>query len=149
LKLNPPLCISRFFKSYPRRRFFFLTALAVYTGANLPILGEELRRLFRYQKVLNHNVVGYQFMGLEKFTTGVGFISYFTDGNLEDPDRLKLFTQAQLVLAPAILDPNNLNHEYILFVCKNELAAWKIIRQLNLIPLLRNDKYGIILAKRR
>lgn len=124
-------------------------ALIGYSGVNLPVLGEELRRLFRYHKVLTHNVIGYQFMGLEEFITGVEFISYFTDGNLEDPDRLKLFTQAQFVLAPAILDPNNLNHEYILFVCKNELEAWKKIQHLNLIPLLRNDKYGIILAKRR
>lgn len=138
-----------FFKSFPRVRLFVLIAMAGYTLANLPVLGEEIRRLHRYNQVLHHNIIGYQFQGLDSFLQGVEFISYFTDGNLQDSDRYKLFTQAQFMLAPAILDPDNLNHEYILFVCQNEAVAWRKIQQLNLLPLLRNDKHGIILTKRR
>lgn len=149
MKINPWHKISAFLKSYPRLRLFFLIALAGYTGANLPVLNEELVRIRRYNQVLHHNVIGYQFNGLEKFIPGVEFISYYTDGRLEDPNNYKLFTQAQFVLAPTILDPNNLNHEYILFVCDNEVNAWRKIQELKLLPLLRSEQNGIILTKRR
>ena len=61
----------------------------------------------------------------------------------------KQFAQAQLVLAPAILDTNlsDPRYKFILFDCSSEKIAFQKIQELGLIPLKRNN-LGIILTKR-
>ena len=95
-----------------------------------------------YQKI------GYKFEGLNQFTEGIEYIGYFTDTNINDQENSKIFAQAQYLLAPAILDYNNVEHEYILFVCEDEKKAWAIIKDIGAEPLRRNQ-YGMILAKRK
>jgi hypothetical protein len=134
----------------PRRRLFAIIAMVAFILTNLPVLGEEIRRLYRYNQVLDHNIIGYQFRGLEEFIPeNVTFISYITDGDLQAPDRYKLFTQAQFVLAPTILDPENPNHQHVLLVFQDETHAWQTIKHMNRMPILKNDNYGIIFAQRR
>ena len=76
-------------------------------------------------------------------------IGYYTDKDLNQKQPAMQFAQAQLVLAPAILDTdiNNPRHQFILFDCTTEKKALQKIQALGLIPLKRNNR-GIILAKR-
>ncbi|MBP9854416.1 MAG: hypothetical protein KBD53_06085 [Candidatus Omnitrophica bacterium] len=136
-------------KYLPARRIqlFYATALLGVTIMNFFVMGEEAKRIRSFKKVVKHQNIGYQFAGLDEFTKGMAYIGYVTDEDVTKNDAAhKLFAHAQFMLAPSILDLNNYNHEYILFVCTNENYAWEKIKKLNALPLRRN-KYGMILAR--
>jgi len=128
-------------------RIFFLLCLLGISIANGSILWQELIRIHNYKKVLEYDIVGYQFGGLDQFLKDVEVMGYYTGNNLEDKADVKLFSHAQFVLAPIILDLNNLEHEYILFVCKDKSHALKKISEIKAMPL-RGNQYGMILVKR-
>ncbi len=74
------------------------------------------------------------------------YVSYVTDKNLKDIKPLKQFSQAQYILAPTILDPENLTHPFVIVDCSTEEAASRKIKQLNLRPIKKNA-FGIIIAQ--
>ncbi len=125
---------------------FILCFLAM-IGFNVFGIKKELNRIKMYKKIISHQKIGYKFNGLEQFTKGIEYIGYYTDKDFSQDESVKEFAQAQYLLAPTILEYNNLNHEYILFVCQNEINAWKKIQEIGASPLRRN-KFGIILAKK-
>lgn len=109
---------------------------------------EEMQRIKGLKKVLAHQKIGYQFRGLEEFTQGIDRIGYYSDENIELNDHAhKLFAHAQFILAPTILELDNMEHEYILLVCSNEKNAMHKLKQLRALPL-RANKFGMILARR-
>ena len=57
------------------------------------------------------------------------------------------FAQAQLVVAPLIMDLNNMEHEFILFDCTSDEKALAKIKEIGAVPVKRN-RYGLILARR-
>jgi len=121
----------------------FLTMITL----NIPGIKEELQRIQMYQKVIAHQKIGYKFEGLDQFIKNIEYIGYYSDEDFSLDAPVKEFAQAQYILAPTILEYNNLEHEYILFVCKNEVNAWKKMRDIKASPLRRN-KFGMILAKK-
>lgn len=135
-------------KKYPRARLFVLLLFVCYSLVNIPAFLEEIRRVRNYKRVLDHSIPGYQFRGLEKFTQNIEYISYFSDVNIQDPKAYKLFTQAQLVLTPSILDPSNMTHKYVLFVCRNKKVPLIWMKKWNMIPIARSEQ-DIILAVRQ
>ena len=106
----------------------------------------ETKRINAYRQYVDQQLIGYKFSGLDEFLKGVEIIGYYTGTNLKEEEEERSFIQAQYMLAPILIEFNNLNHEYILFVCKDESLSWIKIKELGLEPLRRN-KYGIILAK--
>lgn len=131
-----------------RRQLFFIAALFGVTMMNFIVLSQDIRRIQSFKKVLPYQMIGYQFKGLEEFTKGITHIGYYTDNDIEkDQAASKMFAHAQYILAPSILDLNNLDHDYILFVCSNEKKAWAKLKEIKALPLRRN-KYGMILARR-
>lgn len=111
-------------------------------------LKEEIIRINGLNKVLSHQKIGYQFMGLEEFTQGIDRIGYYSDENLEVNEHAhKLFAHAQYILAPTVLELDNMDREFILLVCKNQQNAARKLKQLNALPL-RANKFGMILARR-
>jgi len=122
----------------------------IMTIVNAPALTKEVQRIYNFKKTNAHQLIGYQFYGVGQFLDDVQIMGYYTDLNIDKDDEdegARLFAQAQYILAPVILDPNNLNHDYILFVCSEEKVAWLKMKEINAQPLRRN-KFGMILAKR-
>ena len=93
--------------------------------------------------------IALEFIGLEQFTKDFKYMGYYTDIDIKKNEpAAKTFAQAQYWLAPTVLDFNNLNHEYIIFVCSNEETALKKIAEINALALTRNN-LGMILARRK
>ena len=104
----------------------------------IKIIAERNRSLFRFS--------GLKFSGLDGILQDAAYVGYYTDKNLsKDRDAAAQFSQAQYILAPAILDVNNTNHFFTLFDCTTEEMAFKKIKELGAIPIKKN-KFGIILA---
>ena len=87
------------------------------------------------------------FLGLEKMFQDVKYVGYYTDKNLNERPTAAKFAQAQYILAPAILDLNATDHEFILFDCSREEIARRKIEDIKAVPLKKN-KFGVILAKK-
>lgn len=109
----------------------------------------EIDRIKGLRKLIPNQIIGYQFEALAADLENVQYLGYFTDKDLEKDDAAaKLFSYAQYILAPSVLELNDLSHRYILFVCSKESIAWDKIKELNLEPYRRN-KYGMVLARKR
>lgn len=133
---------------YPFPKILFLICLTAITVFNLVVFSQEHRRILSYKKVIPFQNIIYKFAQLKKSLKGVEYVGYHTGTNLDDPKEAKLFAHAQYALAPTILDLNNTDHEYILFIYKNEQEALNKIQELNAMPLLANPKHNMILARR-
>jgi len=90
--------------------------------------------------------LGNKFAGLPQFLKGVDRVGYYTDRDISDKAPAAQFAQAQLILAPIILDPKHLDHEYIIFDCTSDQVAFKKIKEINAVPMKKNQ-FGIILTK--
>lgn len=135
-------------KKYPYSRLFVIVAFTGLIIINLVVQVPELQRIGSFKEHLPHQIIGYQFAELTKFTQGIEYIGYDTDFAKNNPEGDKYFSHAQYILAPTVLDYKNLKHEHILLVYKNPNAAIQKMKQLNAVPL-RMNRYGMILAKRR
>ena len=131
-----------------RKQWLLVIFLTGYSIVNLFVLGEDIRMIFNYHRAIDYNKIGYQFEGLQEYLKGQEYVGYFSEVDLRKDAASKLFAQAQYVLAPVILDPENLNHKYIILVCRQPKTAFDKIKQLNVAPLLMNERNGVILAQR-
>lgn len=130
-----------------RRQLLLVIALLGVTLMNIIDLYKENRTIRQLRKIMPHQMVGREFSGLAQFTQGMRTIGYITDEDVAKNDGAhKLFAHAQYMLAPSILDLNNLDHEFLLFVYSDEKQALETIRRLNAQPLKRNPS-GMILAR--
>lgn len=129
-------------------QWVYVVALLVLTAANLPGLKKEIARINGFQREMPHQEIGQYFQPLQDTLKGVEIMGYYTDVDLkQDQEAAKDFAQAQFILAPTVLDLNNLTHEYTFFNCKDPRRALYIIKQLGLTPLKGNPR-GMILARR-
>ena len=132
-------------RSLPQKIFVLcLSAIAAY---NIVKLNEEHAHIRGMRKLIPHQIIGHKLAGLENYTKGVGVMGYYTDAPEGDEAQSKLFSYAQYLLAPTILDYNNLDHEYILFVCNDPQTPLRIMSRIHAAPYKQN-KYGMILARR-
>ena len=132
-----------------KRRNIFLISLMAIVVFNLIGLWEEFRRIQAAKKFVAHQIIGEDFSGLTEFTKGIPIISYYTDADLEtNEDAAKQLSHAQYMLAPTILDTDDVRHEYILLVTSSVAAAWKKMKELGAEPM-RGNEYGMILARRK
>jgi len=131
-----------------RLKLFSVVCLLTLIVTNSIVFSMEIRRIAAFQSLFPYENIGYKFAGIDAFTKDFEYMGYYTDGDIEDRITLKNFSQVQYLVAPTILHFNNIDHEYILFVCYNEKNAWRKIKEMDAIPLKRNN-HGVILAKRR
>ena len=132
-----------------RSSLFLILMLTAVSIVNLFHLKPEIDRIKGLKKFVPHQIIGYQFEGLGQELKGVSHVGYYTDQDLaKNDDAAKLFSYAQYVLAPSILDLNNTGHYYTLFVCEQESVALRKIKELNL-ETYRGNEYGMILARKR
>lgn len=125
-----------------------LVGLGVVISLNAYQFSKELKSICQMKKIAPYSFSGNKFLGLEETFENVEIIGFYTDKDLEEEKHAQQFAQAQLILAPAMLDLNNLNHEYLLFDCTSYEVALKKIKEIGATALKKNQ-FGIVLAKRR
>lgn len=121
-----------------------ITAIAVNGGE----LVKKTPKNLTQRNNLPFYFMGIKFAGLDKTLKGVTYIGYYTDRDLSKKSEAAQFSQAQYILAPAILDPDNLDHPFALFDCAVEEKCQEKIRASNAIPLKKNQ-FGVILARKK
>ncbi len=129
-----------------RQKFFVICLLAM-TVYNCFALYQENKKIAAMKKLIPHQIIGHKLVGLENYTKRVSVMGYFTDAPEEDEASAKLFSYAQFLVAPTILDYNNVNHEYILFVCNNPEITKIIMTKIGAEPFKENE-FGMVLARR-
>ncbi len=90
---------------------------------------------------------GTTFEAIRPLLKNVKYAGYCTDKDMDDKKNAALFSQAQYVLAPTILDLNNPAREFLIFDFSDEKKAISKIRELKATPLKRSPQ-GIIVAKK-
>lgn len=90
--------------------------------------------------------IGTQFEGLKDPLHGLQKVGYYTDRSLDERFAAAQFAQAQYVLAPVILDLNNIDHPLVIFDFKNKNKSVQNILELEMIPVSISPS-GIILAE--
>ena len=130
-------------KSFPI--IFIVTAFIIAIIANGFALTHDLKVIEGYKRLMPFQGIGYRHAGLNEYLPpGTKYVGYYTGQKIGYGKDSKYFAQAQYMLAPLILDHDNLDRDFIIFSC-DERIAYQKIKELNLIPLRRN-KFGIILA---
>ena len=145
MKHIPPKILH--FVQHNKSQCLFAGALLVVLGINLIQLTADIQGIKNKKAKLVLNFLGIQFAGLEEVLKDVEHIGYYTDKNMENTRNAAQFAQAQYTLAPIIVDLNNTDHEFILFDCTDEPRALRKIKEINAVPLKKNQ-YGIILAQK-
>ncbi|MFH1359656.1 MAG: hypothetical protein ABIJ41_01290 [Candidatus Omnitrophota bacterium] len=131
-----------------KRQAFFLALVSAVILLNLVGLG---RKIFSREKIFIlpsvFNFPGFQFSGLKDDLRDVPYVGYFTDKDLDVPLYAAQFQQAQLILAPTVLDLNNTGHEYIIFDCTTPQIAFRKMKELHVQPLKINP-LGAVLGQK-
>ena len=139
------------FKNLARLKFSQKTVLLLLSLAlilNIPDLSKEVERIRLFKTFNPHQNIGYELLGIKSQLKDVATIGYYTDGDIKNENENKNYSVAQYVLAPTVVEPDNLDYEYVLFVCADENNALRKIREIGAEPLLRGHS-GMILARKR
>ncbi len=128
------------------RLYIFLFIAGIILLINIFSTLTEFNKMSRLRQRIPYTFKGDQFRGLDAFVGKAPWLGYYTDKSLDDTRAAMQFAQAQLILAPSILDFNNTNHEFIIFDCSSPMVAMKKIAEIGAQPLKANP-YGIILAR--
>jgi len=126
--------------------YFFLAMTLLVLGLNVQALSHKIYRMQKARQKIPFLFMGYKFSGLKDILADTQIMGYYTDKDLDEHNAALQFAQAQYILAPVILDLNNIDHEYILFDCSQPQIAQDKIREFGVIPL-RKNQFDIILAK--
>jgi len=132
----------------PLIRKLFISCFVILILINCIGIAADTIRVFDYRKNMPYHQVGVQFEGLSKTLANIDTLGYYTGRRTLEGNDLKLFTQAQYVLAPTIIEFNNLNHEYILFVTNQKIIAKMKIEEIGAIPVQVNP-FGMILTRKK
>ncbi|HPN87777.1 MAG TPA: hypothetical protein PLH56_00360 [Candidatus Omnitrophota bacterium] len=126
----------------------FTAAIFLWLCLNLLSFSKEIHQYEKLRAYLPHQFVGNKFREFQPFLKEIPVIGYYTDKNLNDLDNNKQLSQAQLILAPTILDVHNIQHDYIILDCSTSAKTVEKIKELNLTPL-KITPSGIILARKK
>ncbi|MBF0330754.1 MAG: hypothetical protein HQL17_02365 [Candidatus Omnitrophica bacterium] len=128
-------------------RFVFIAIVGALTAFNGFQSTTKLVSLYPRQHPKSAAFAGKKFEGIQKILAGNKYIAYYTDQNLDNPGPLMELQQAQYTLAPVILDPDSLDHRFILINCVDVSKAIARMKEIGAKPLTANNM-GIILAER-
>lgn len=106
-----------------------------------------VRETYLQRHLKSRSFVGDRFAGLSAIIGKPRAVGYYTDKSLDITRQAMQFAQAQYILAPTILELNNLENEFIIFDCSSPRKAIEKIREIGAVPLKVNP-YGTILARR-
>ncbi len=135
--------LNKYYKILP---FFLGVILIIILNIHQLLKEETLFHQISSYKTFS-SIIGAHFQDIKPLLQGVEYVGYYTNRNLSIPKNNKRYSQAQFVLAPTILDTNNLNHSFVILDCTDKSIVEKKLRQLQAIPIKINQ-YGIIVAER-
>lgn len=125
----------------------FIIGSSLLLMINVVGLYHDYQKLANYRRIFGVQQIGTSFAGLKEVIGPQKIIGYYSDKNEDDSAASQEFAHAQYVLAPIVLDLNNLNHEYTLFVCSSPEIAWNKIKEIGAVPYKANGA-GMILARK-
>ena len=134
-------------KDIPLIKKIFWSIIAVLTAVNIVQTAANLASLYPRKILTAFNFAGQKFDGLQKLLKNEKYAGYYTDQNIDDPRPMMELLQAQYTVIPLILDPDNMDHRYIIVNCANIPAAIEKFKALGARPLTRNNG-GIFLVER-
>jgi len=134
------------FSQFSKADLLFLLIIGCFLTFAIFHLPGRLEQMEKIRQKQAYPFVGLQFSRIKDivhpFPSRIG---YMTDKNLSDNIPGMVFSQAQYVLAPAVLDLNGVHHKYILLDYSDKKLLAKIAERHHLVPL-KQTHWGIILA---
>jgi len=115
---------------------------------NVVTLFQEIAKTKSTRQKNPYFFLGAKFFGISSILRSESHVGYLTDKDLDDRIAAMQFSQAQLILAPTILDLNNSDHKFAIYDYTNPVKALTAIKKAGLYPLARN-RFGLILAGER
>ena len=132
--------------SYPQLIFIFGCIALILVNAYY--LGDNFKENLQKRIGKEYSFVGNYFQALQPALKNEEFIGYYTDRSLSETLNNARFSQAQYVLTPSVLLPNNLEPEYILFDCSSPKIAATVMKKTGVVPITKNN-IGAILATKK
>jgi hypothetical protein len=126
-------------------RAVFLAVVGLVLMAGTVHTARELNKYCAVRRTVPFSFYGDVFNGLGEVLRDEKYIGYFTDKDIKEPKYGAQFEQAQLALAPLILDLNNTHHRFVIFDCQNEKECWRKIKDIN-AQALKRSTLGTVLA---
>lgn len=134
------------FKQFSRTNLVFLLILTVFLAFNAGDLARHAAQMRKTRQKQAYPFLGHQFSKIEQVIGPLpARIGYMTDKDLSQVLPGMQFSQAQYVLAPAILDLNNIHHRYLLLDYSDKRILAGTVIEHRLIPLKQTVR-GVILA---
>ena len=121
--------------------------IALLAAVNIVQTVTNLVSIYPRRKPAAFNFAGDKFNGLQNLLKNEKYIGYYTDQNIDDPRPMMELLQAQHAVIPLILDPNNIEHRYIIVNCANIPAAIEKFKALGARPVTRSNM-GLFLVER-
>jgi hypothetical protein len=121
--------------------------IALLAAANIIQTISHLSTIYPERKPVAFNFSGNRFAGLEKVLKNVKYAGYYTDLNINDPRPGMELLQAQYAVIPIILDPESIDHRYVIVNAANIPAAIEKFKALGARPL-SGSHAGIFLVER-
>lgn len=131
----------------PLRNKILWCLLAILTAVNLVQTAHHLTSIYPRKKATAFNFAGDKFIGLEKLLKNEKYIGYYTDQDPDNPKAGMELLQAQYTVIPLILDPENLEHRYIIINAMNMPAAMEKFKALGARPVSPVNN-GLLLVER-
>ncbi len=124
-----------------------LAIIALLTLVNIIQTALRFAAIYPRLKPVAFNFAGSKFEGLQRYLNNEKYVGYYTDIPVDAPRATLELLQAQHTLVPFILDPNSIDHPYVIVNCSNTAAAIEKFKTLGAQPVTANN-FGIILVKR-
>ena len=123
------------------------SVIALLTAVNIVQTAAHLISIYPAKKAAAFNFAGDKFNGLQNLLKNERYIGYYTDQNIDAPRPMMELLQAQHAVIPLILDPNNIEHRYIIVNCADIPAAIEKFKALGARPVTRSNM-GLFLVER-
>jgi len=121
--------------------------VALLAAVNIVQTATNLISIYPRKKPVAFNFAGDKFNGLQELFKNERYIGYYTDQDTRDLRPMMELLQAQHAVIPLILDPNNIEHRYIIVNCTNIPAAIEKFKALGARPVTGNNG-GLFLVER-
>jgi hypothetical protein len=134
-------------KDLPLRIKILWGALALLTALNITQTAGNLASIYPRKRPAAFNFSGDRLKGLGDALRSEKYVGYYTDRNIDDNRPMMELLQAQHAIIPLILDPQNIDHRYVIVNCADMPAAVEKFKALGARPVSAN-RGGIFLVER-
>lgn len=139
--------VKKIFKEHPWRYYLFCVLTLGLILFNFFFFLPTAWSNIQFRKHVPFGFSGFKFVGLHDEFRNIRYVGYYTDKDMSLNQNAAQFAQAQYVLAPVILDLNNVEREFLILDCTSEAKALEKIKEIKALPLKKNQ-FGIILARK-